>query len=133
MLTNAYANPDALVSIEWLKDHLKDPSVRVVEVVWGEYVRNPDYIPGAVLWEFVDDLGGTVNRPDLANQEEIERLLSRSGISKETTVVVYSGISNMLATFAFWVLNLYCHPDVRLLNGGREKWVAEGYPLTGER
>ena len=130
---HGYANPDSLVSIKWLLKHLDDPSVRIVEVVWGKGEYEAGHIPGALAWEFVDDLGATTTRPDLASQQEIESLLSRSGIAADTTVVVYSGLSNLLATFAFWVLKLYAHPDVRLLDGGRARWLdQEEYPLTSE-
>ena len=132
MDTNGYANPKALVSTEWLNAHLNDPSIRVIEAVWGKDDYAINHIPGALPWEFVDDLGGTTSQPDLVNQNKLEELLSRSGISQQTTVVVYSGISNLLATFTFWVLKLYGHSDVRLLDGGREKWIQDGYPLSDE-
>jgi thiosulfate/3-mercaptopyruvate sulfurtransferase len=88
------------------------------------------HISGAVAWDF-----GELQDPardDLVGKAGLEALLARSGITPATTVVVYSGLGNLLATFAFWLLKLYGHRDVRLLDGGRRRWLAEGHPLSAE-
>jgi thiosulfate/3-mercaptopyruvate sulfurtransferase len=110
---------------------------RIAEVVWGDSdewgtaAYRSGHIPGAVAWDFATDLQDPA-RNDIADQAGIEALLGRSGITPTTPVVVYSGLSNLLATFAFWLLKVYGHRDVRLLDGGRDKWLAEGRPLSGE-
>lgn len=132
-----FAHLESLVSTAWLADHLTAPTVRIVEVIWGDSdawgaaAYHTGHVPGAVAWEFATDLQDPA-RNDIVDQTGIEALLGRSGVTPVTTVVVYSGLSNLLATFAFWLLKLYGHRDVRLLDGDRRKWLAEGRPLSGE-
>jgi thiosulfate/3-mercaptopyruvate sulfurtransferase len=132
-----YAHPESLVSAEWAADHLDDPAVRFVEVIWGDSdewgaaAYRSGHIPGAAAWDFATDLQDPT-RNDIADQIGLETLLGRAGITSATTVVVYGGLSNLLATFAFWLLKVYGHRDVRLLDGDRRKWLAEGRPLSGE-
>jgi thiosulfate/3-mercaptopyruvate sulfurtransferase len=129
------AYPQSLVSTAWLADHLHDPTIRIVEVIWGDsdgwgaLAYRTGHIPGAVAWDFATDLQEPA-RNDIAAQAGIEALLGRAGVTPATTVVVYSGLSNLLATFAFWLLKLYGHQDVRLLDGDRRKWLAENRPLS---
>lgn len=133
----AYAHPESLVSTQWVADHLANPAIRIVEVVWGDSdewgaaAYRGGHIPGAAAWDFATDLQDPA-RSDIADQAGIEALLGRSGITPATTVAVYSGLSNLLATFAFWLLKVYGHQDVRLLDGGRAKWLAESRPLSAE-
>lgn len=132
-----YAHPGSLVSTEWVAEHLNDPSVRLVEAIWGksEQWGRPAYegrhIPGAVAWDFENDLRDPARR-DVVGKAGLEALLSRSGIAPETTIVLYSGLNNVLATFAFWLLKIYQHRDVRLLDGDRQKWLDEGRPVTSD-
>ncbi len=131
-----YAHSESLVSPQWVADHLANPSVRVAEVIWGDSdnwgtaAYSSGHIPGAVAWDFATDLQDP-ERNDIADQARLEALLGRSGITPDTTVVVYSGLSNLLATFAFWLLKVYGHRDVRLLDGDRQKWLTDGRPLSG--
>lgn len=120
-----YAHPEVLVDTQWLTDRLHDPTVRVVEVDMSSEVHNA-HIPGAVFWSMTDLL-----RPDLRLIESsaIEKLLSRSGITPETTVVAYGSYPGTGA-WIFWILKLFGHERVRVLNGGQRKWVAEGRPLA---
>lgn len=131
----SYNDPEVLVNTQWVADHLKDPQVRLIEVVWDKRKNLTDYesghIPGAVAWDFEKDLQDTV-RHDILDKEGMEALLSQSGITNEMTIVVYSGMNNLLATYAFWQLNVFQHNDIRLMDGDRQKWLDENRPTTSE-
>ncbi len=126
-------HPQSLVSIQWVTDHLEDPSVRIVEVIWGSQrafgypLYEAGHIPGAVAWDYEADFGEA--QGDVIDQRSFEAQLSRSGITPEMTVVLYSSVNNLLATFEFWLMKYYGHKDVRLLDGDRDKWLAEQRPL----
>jgi len=130
-----YSNPESLVSTQWVAEHLEDPSVRIVEVVWGPTgpsgmeVYESGHIPGAVVWDYQKDYFNP-EHGDIADKISFEKQLSRSGIVPETTIVLYGGLNNMNATFEFWLLKVYGHRDVRLMDGGRRKWLEENRPLT---
>jgi thiosulfate/3-mercaptopyruvate sulfurtransferase len=132
---SGYAHPESLVDTQWVTEHPADPAGRFVEIVWGDSnswgmtAFRDGHIPGAVAWDFATELQDP-GRQDIVEQAAFEALLSRSGVAASTTVVVYSGLSNLLATFAFWLLKVYGHQDVRLLDGGRDKWLAERRPLS---
>ncbi len=125
-----YAHPEVLVNTEWLMDHLKDPMVRVVELDMSPESYKDTHIPGAIFWNFSTDL----SMPELGmnlDPTAIEELLSRSGISQETTVIAYGSYPGTGA-FIFWFLKLFGHQKVYVLNGGHQKWVAEGRPVTSD-
>jgi len=124
-----YAHPEYLVSTQWVADHLTNPRIRVVEVDVDTAVYDTGHIPGAVGWNWKNDLQTPVER-NIASKEEIEELFSHSGISNDTIVILYGDASNWFAAYALWLLQYYGHEDVRLMNGGRKKWIAEGRPLT---
>lgn len=124
-----YSNPETLVDVAWLTAHFEDPNVRVVEVDVDVYSYEEAHVPGAVAWNWSKDLCDT-HRRDILSQAQIEELLSRSGIAKDTTVVLYGDNNNWFAAWAFWQLEMYGHEDVRLLDGGRRKWIESGGPLT---
>ena len=124
-----YAHPDSLVSTEWVANHGGDANVRLVEVDVDTSAYEQGHIAGAVGWNWQSQLQQPVQR-DLASKEEIEQLLGASGIGNETTVILYGDNNNWFAAWAFWQLKYYGHGDVRLMNGGRVKWEAEGRPLT---
>jgi thiosulfate/3-mercaptopyruvate sulfurtransferase len=126
---NGYAHPEALVETDWVADHLHDPSVCLVEVDVDTAAYETGHIPGALGWNWKLDTQQPVRR-DIPDRAGVEELLSRSGIRNDTTIVVYGDNSNWFATYAFWMLKLYGHDDVRVMNGGRKKWVDEGRPLT---
>lgn len=126
-----YAHPDALVDTTWVAEHLNDPRVRLVEVDVDTAAYDTGHIPGAVGWDWQTQLSDRVNR-DLTPKAELERLLGAAGVTPDTTVVLYGDNNNWFAAWAFWQLKMYGHRDVRLMNGGRKKWVAEGRPLTTE-
>ncbi len=124
-----YAHPDSLVSTDWVAEHGGDADVRLVEVDVDTSSYEQGHIAGAVGWNWQSQLQQPVRR-DLASKEEIEQLLSSSGIGNDTTVILYGDNNNWFAAWAFWQLKYYGHGDVRLMNGGRVKWEAEGRPMT---
>ena len=124
-----YAHPESLVSTEWVAEHGGDANVRLVEVDVDTSAYEQGHIAGAVGWNWQSQLQQPVQR-DLATKEEIEQLLGSSGIGNDTTVVLYGDNNNWFAAWAFWQLRYYGHADVRLMNGGRVKWEAEGRPMT---
>ena len=125
-----YAHPEVLVNTQWLMDHLEDPMVRVVEVDMSPESHKDNHIPGAVFWNFSTDLSMPDFRMNL-DPTAIEKLLSRSGISQETTVIAYGSYPGTGACI-FWFLKLFGHQKVYVLNGGHQKWVAEGRPVTSD-
>ncbi|MDQ4074715.1 MAG: sulfurtransferase [Chloroflexota bacterium] len=131
MEVNGYANPDALVSTAWVAQHRDDPNVRVVEVDVDTRAYEQGHIPGAMGWNWQQELQDQVWR-DVVSKENFEKLMSRSGISNDTTVILYGDNHNWFAAYAFWLLKYYGHEDVRLMNGGRAKWLAEDRPLSTE-
>ena len=125
-----YAHPEALVETQWLVDRLEDPSIRIVEVDMSPEPYENAHIPGAVFWSIFSDL----LLPDLSmnlDSGAIAALLSRSGISPETTVVAYGRYPDTGA-WIFWLLKLYGHENVQVLNGGYQKWMAEDRPLASQ-
>jgi thiosulfate/3-mercaptopyruvate sulfurtransferase len=124
-----YADPQVLVSTEWAEEHLNDPTVRLVEVDVENDAYDQGHIPGAIAWSWQRELSDQVLR-DVIPRDKFEQLLSQSGIARDTTVVLYGDNNNWFAAWAFWQLKIYGHPDVRLLNGGRKKWLLEGRELT---
>src|SRR5919199_2262286 len=128
MAENGYANP-VLVTTDWLAEHLSDEQVVVAEVDENPDVYDEGHIPGAVKLHWRDDLQDPVER-DLVDKPTFERLMSERGISNETTLVLYGDRNNWFAAYAYWYLKIYGHQDVRILDGGRQKWVDEGRELT---
>jgi len=124
-----YAHPEMLVSTQWVVDHLSDPKVRLVEVDVDTTAYEHGHIQGALGWNWQTQLQDNVRR-DLIEKSALEKLLSESGISNDTTVVVYGDNNNWFASYALWQLKYYGHKDVRLMNGGRKKWLEEKRPLT---
>jgi thiosulfate/3-mercaptopyruvate sulfurtransferase len=131
MSSTEYAHPEALVTTEWLAEHLNDPKVRIIESNEDVLLYDTGHIPGAVHVDWRRDLNDQTVR-DYVNPEGFAELASRIGITPETTVVFYGDKSNWWASYALWVFTLFGHKDLRLANGGRDKWVAEKRPLTRE-
>jgi thiosulfate/3-mercaptopyruvate sulfurtransferase len=128
MPENGYAKP-VLVKTDWLADHLGDSSVVVAEVDENPDLYEQGHIPGAVKLHWKDDLQDPVER-DLVEKDEFERLMGSLGIGNETTLVVYGDKNNWFAAYAYWYLKIYGHGDVRVLDGGRQKWIDEGRELA---
>ncbi|MFC4223696.1 sulfurtransferase [Lysinibacter cavernae] len=126
-----YAHPERLVSTEWLEQNLGRENLVVVESDEDVLLYETGHIPGAVKIDWHTDLNDPVVR-DYVGGEAFAALLGEKGISRHTTVVIYGDKSNWWAAYALWVFTLFGHEDVRLLNGGRDKWIAEGRPITNE-
>jgi thiosulfate/3-mercaptopyruvate sulfurtransferase len=126
----AYAHPDVLVENEWLAAHLNDPTVRIAEVDYDPAANYElGHIPGAVLFDWRKDINDPVAR-DIISADAFAQLFSKSGIGDDTTVVLYGDFNNWFAAFAYWVFSLYGAKNLKLLNGGRKKWIAEDRPIT---
>ena len=125
----AYASPEKLVSTEWLADHLDDPDVVVVESDEDVLVYYTGHIPGAVKVDWHTELNDQLIR-DYRDPRGFAELMSQKGIRRNQTVVFYGDNFNWWAAYALWVFALFGHADTRLLDGGRQKWVAEDRPLT---
>ena len=120
-----------LVSTDWALENLKNPSVVFVEVDEDTTLYEGGHIEGAITFHWRDDLQDGLIR-DLISKEKFEALLSKNGISNDSTVVLYGGNNNWFATYAFWYFKIYGHQDVRLLDGGRKLWELKGLPLVTE-
>ena len=129
--TQGYANPAALVSTDWVAEHLSDPKVRLIEVDVDTTAYDQGHIPGAVGVNWSTQLTDQIRR-DIPAKEAWERLLSQAGVSPDTKIVFYGDNNNWFAAYAYWVAKMYGHQDVTLMNGGRKKWELEGRPLTTE-
>ena len=124
-----YAHPESLVSTDWVAQHGSDPTVRLVEIDVDTGAYEHGHIAGAVGWNWQSQLQQTLRR-DVVSKEELEQLLGSSGVDNNTTVVLYGDNNNWFAAWAFWQLRMYGHQDVKLMNGGRVKWLAENRPTT---
>ena len=127
-----YAKPDSLVATEWVAEHLNDPKVRLIEVDVDTAAYDTGHAPGAVGWNWKSDLETHVLR-DVADKEGIESLLSQAGVDKNTTIVLSGDNNNWFAAYALWLLKYYGVQNVKLMNGGRKKWVAEGRPIVTDK
>ena len=130
MAENGYAKP-VLVTTDWLAEHLSDDSVVVAEVDENPDLYDEGHITGAVKLHWRDDLQDPVER-DLVDKPTFERLMSERGISNDSTLVLYGEKNNWFAAYAYWYLKIYGHEDVRILDGGRQKWADEGREFTAE-
>ncbi len=126
-----YADPSRLVSTDWVAAHLDDPSVVIVESDEDVLLYETGHVPGAIKIDWHGDLNDSVVR-DYLDSESFAQLMSEKGIGRDTTVVFYGDNFNWWAAYALWVFSLFGHPDVRLMDGGRQKWVSEGRELTTE-
>lgn len=124
-----YAHPEVLVSTDWVEQHKSDPNLMIAEVDVDTAAYSEGHVPGAIGWNWQTQLCDTLRR-DIISQADLEKLLGQSGIGNNTTVVLYGDNNNWFAAWAFWQLKMYGHQDVRIMNGGRKKWLAEGRPLA---
>jgi thiosulfate/3-mercaptopyruvate sulfurtransferase len=126
-----YAHPEVLVETEWVAQHLNDKNLRIVESDEDILLYDVGHLPGAVKIDWHTDLQDTIVR-DYVNRRGFENLLSNRGIAKDTTVVFYGDKNNWWACYAFWVFKLFGHENSVVMNGGRQKWIAENRPLSKE-
>lgn len=129
---NEYAHPEVLVSTEWLAKNIGREGLVIVESDEDVLLYETGHIPSAVKIDWHTDLNDPVTR-DYVQGQAFADLLSRNGISRDSTVVIYGDKSNWWASYALWVFKLFGHSDVRLLDGGRDKWIAEGRELTRDQ
>ncbi|MCC9197719.1 sulfurtransferase [Arthrobacter sp. zg-Y820] len=127
-----YAHPERLVSTQWLADNLETDGLVVLESNEDILLYETGHIPGARKIDWHTDLNDTDTR-DFVDGESFASLMSRKGITRDSTVVIYGDKSNWWAAYALWVFTLFGHEDVRLLDGGRDKWIAEGRELTTDK
>ncbi|MGH7967849.1 MAG: sulfurtransferase [Limisphaerales bacterium] len=129
----SYIHPEVLVTTDWVKEHLGDPCVKLVEIDVDTKVYDAGHIPGAVGFNWQTQLQDQVSR-DIIGKEAFEQLLGHAGISPADTVVCYGDNNNWFAAYGFWLFKIYGHRDIRLMNGGRVKWLNEpDKPLTAEK
>ncbi len=125
-----YAHPEVLVSTEWVAEHINDAKVRIIEVDYDpESAYEQGHIENAVLAWWKRDINDPVAR-DIISKEQFEELMSKLGVSNDTTLVLYGDFNNWFAAFAFWVFKYYGHEDIRIMNGGRKKWELENRTYT---
>ncbi|HXG44531.1 MAG TPA: sulfurtransferase [Gemmatimonadales bacterium] len=126
-----YARPEVLVSTDWVADHLNDPKVRIVESDEDLLLYETGHIPGAVKVDWVQDLNDPLVR-DYVGRDQFQKLLRDRGINQDTTIVFYGDKNNWWACYAFWVFRLFGLENLRLMDGGRARWVDEGRPISTE-
>lgn len=131
-MTKTETAAPVLVTTDWVAAHAKDPNVRVVEVDVDTAAYDQGHVPGAVGWNWTTELCDTQVR-DIVPKANLEALLGKSGIDNNTTIVLYGDNNNWFAAWAFWQLKVYGHEDVRIMDGGRKKWLAEGRELSTEK
>ena len=124
-----YVHPESLASTQWVAEHGNDSNVRLIEVDVDTEAYGQGHVAGAVGWSWQSQLQQTVRR-DIINKDDMQRLLGSSGVDNNTTIILYGDNNNWFAAWAFWQVKYYGHGDVRVMNGGRVKWVAENRPLT---
>jgi thiosulfate/3-mercaptopyruvate sulfurtransferase len=127
-----YAQPEVLVSTDWVAEHLRDPHVRIIESNEDPLLYTAGHIPGAVEVDWTSDLNDPLRR-DYLNQQGYEALMSRIGVTPDTMLVFYGDKNNWWATYAFWVFQLFGHHNARIMDGGRLKWEKEHHAMTREK
>ena len=129
-LSQQYAHPEILVDTDWVEDHTQDPNVRTAEV---DYDPKSNYmmghVPGAVLFDWKQDINDPISR-NILSKEACEKLLRKVGVNNDTVMILYGDFNNWFAAFAFWVFKYYGFKEVRIMNGGRKKWLLEDRKLT---
>ena len=123
------AHPESIVGTDWVSEHLNDENVRLIEVDVDTTAYEQGHIPGAVGWNWTTQLNDTVRR-DVLSKEQLQRMLGMSGVARSTTVVFYGDNKNWFATYAFWQLKMFGHRRLKMMNGGRQKWIDEKKTVT---
>ncbi len=128
-MPDVITDKNVLVTTDWAANHLEDEGVRFVEVDVDTESYDSGHIPGAIGWNWKTQLQDQLRRT-ISTKEDFEKLLQESGVSEDTTIVLYGDNNNWFAAWAYWLLKYYGHEDVKILDGGRKKWVAEDRNLT---
>jgi thiosulfate/3-mercaptopyruvate sulfurtransferase len=131
MTMGAATIPDVLVSTDWVAQHLNDTKIRIVEVDVDTAAYDQGHVPNAIAWNWTTELCDTLVR-DIIPPAKFEALMAKSGIGNDTTVILYGDNNNWFAAWALWQMKVYGHRDVRIMNGGRKKWLAEGRELGNQ-
>ncbi|MDQ4074205.1 MAG: sulfurtransferase [Thermoproteota archaeon] len=130
-MPNQYAHPEVLVNTQWTEEHINDPNIRIAEV---DYDPRSNYylghIPGATLFDWKKDINDPMSRNILSKQSCEDLLAEKAGLNENTILVLYGDFNNWFAAFAFWVFKYYGYKDVRIMNGGRKKWLEEDRPIS---
>jgi thiosulfate/3-mercaptopyruvate sulfurtransferase len=126
-----YANPDALVETDWLDEHKNDENIRIIEVDEDTQAYEKGHIQGAIAWNWFKDLHDPLKR-EYVDQAGLSRLLQNAGVDEGTTVILYGGNNNWFASYGYWLVKFLGFDNVKLLNGGRQKWELESRELTQE-
>lgn len=129
--TSGYIHPEVLVETSWVAEHLNDSTIRLIEADEDVLLYEIGHLPGAVKLDWHVDVQDPVSR-DFVDQQGFENLMSRWGISNETTIVLYGDKNNWYACYSYWLFAMYGHKNMKIMNGGRQKWEAEGRQLTKE-
>ena len=127
--SRGYVHPEVLVSTDWVEQHLNDPSVRLIESNEDTLLYASGHVPNAVHVDWTSDLNDQLRR-DYITREGFEKLMSRIGATKDTTVVFYGDKNNWWACYAFWVFQLFGHTNARVMDGGRVKWEKDKRQVT---
>ena len=125
------AHPESIVSTQWVADNLGGENIVLVEVDVDTEAYEQGHVPGAIGWNWTSQLNDSLTR-DILSKEQLEALLGASGVSRDSTVVLYGDNNNWFAAYAFWQLKMYGHPDLKIMDGGRQKWMDEGRELSVE-
>jgi thiosulfate/3-mercaptopyruvate sulfurtransferase len=128
-MPDGYVHPDVLVDTAWVADHLNDSNIRIVEASEDVLLYEQGHIPGAVKLDWLVDVQNPVER-DFVDGPGFERLMSSWGIANDTTVIFYGDKNNWYACYSFWLFTYYGHQNMKVMNGGRQKWIDEGRELT---
>ena len=124
-----YVRPEVLVDTAWVAAHKDDANVKLIEVDVDTNAYDEGHIAGAIAWNWTSQLNDQVRR-DILSKEAVEKLAGEAGISNSDTIILYGDNNNWFAAFAFWILKMYGHEDIRLMDGGRKKWLEEGREIT---
>jgi thiosulfate/3-mercaptopyruvate sulfurtransferase len=127
--SRGYCSPDSLVSTEWLAENLNNPNLRILESNEDPLLYKTGHIPNALEIDWVNDLNQPIVR-DYLDSDQFSSLMTRLGISTDTTIILYGDKNNWWATYALWVFHLFGHENVKIMDGGRLKWEMEGRELT---
>ena len=132
VLEKDYSHPETLVDTDWVSHHMSDSTVRVAEVDYDPVANYSNgHVPGAVLFDWKKDLNDPLTR-DILSKAQLEELFGKNGVSNDTTLVLYGDFNNWFAAYAFWDLKYYGVEKVKLMNGGRKKWLLEDRQVTKE-
>lgn len=126
--SRGYSQAEVLVSTDWVAEHIVDPNVRIAESNEDPLLYSSGHIPGAVEIDWAKDLNDQLRR-DYLKRDGFSELMSRSGVTPDTTVVLYGDRNNWWACYAYWILQLFGHTNARIMDGGRLKWEKEGREL----